>query len=100
MHRLTSQVQNVCFKFTRQDRQAIRHLQDVLLKYEIAFKICTILLPFSFITRANLQPQVDDFARMFSLDVCIVHSLNAQTSYGTVDEAYQHSVNEWVHIVD
>ena len=97
LHQLTPHVNNVCFKYSRSDGQAISRLQHTLNLYDIGFKKCTILLPEVNLTQVVLQPQVEVFTRLFNFNATVVHTRHARVTYHRVDETV---LEDWGSIVD
>ena len=97
LHQLTPHVNDICFKYSRSDGQAISRLQYTLNLYDIGFKKCMILLPEVNLTQVVLQPQVEVFTRLFNFDATVVHTHRARVTYCRVDETV---LEDWGSIVD
>lgn len=100
MHQLPPRVTNVCFKYLRQDPQTIRRIQDIMIQYEVSFKISIFLLPYSLYYLSTFQRQVEVFAHKFHLDACQLQSRHGKIFYGTDNQTYKSLLDEWFLIVE
>jgi hypothetical protein len=97
LHRLSSRVSDVCFKFTRPEGQIFRRLQENLNNYEISFKSCTVLVPFNATNIGTLHSQVECFFRALRFDSCSVQSSLFKITYGTDDFS---KLDEWFSMIE